>query len=108
MGLASSRFGVVVLSRSFFSKPWARRELAGLVAKEVASRKVILPIWHGVGVDAVREVSPTLADRYALSTEQGEVKVISLQILRVVRRDIFENVQRWVLWKRGSVRQSRF
>ena len=29
-GLASSRFGVVVLSRNFFSKPWARRELTGL------------------------------------------------------------------------------
>ena len=98
-GLASSRFGVVVLSRSFFSRPWARRELAGLVTKEVASGKVILPIWHGVGIDDVRQVSPTLADRYALSTEREEVEVIGLKILKVVRSDIFENIQRWVLWK---------
>ena len=105
-GLASSRFGVVVLSRNFFSKPWARRELAGLVVKEVATEKVILPIWHDVGVDAVRKVSPTLADRYALSTERERVEVIGLRILQVVRGDIFENIQRWVLWNK-KLRQAR-
>ena len=105
-GLASSRFGVVVLSRSFFSRPWARRELAGLVTKEVASGKVILPIWHGVGVDDVRQVSPPLADRYALSTEREEVEVIGMKILKVVRSDIFENIQRWVLWKE-KLRQTK-
>jgi len=31
-GLASSRFGVVVLSDSFFQKEWPNRELDGLVA----------------------------------------------------------------------------
>lgn len=106
MGLASSRFGAVILSTSFFSKPWARRELAGLVSKEVASGKVILPIWHGVGVDAVRQVSPTLADRYALSTEREQVGLIGLRVLRVVRRDIFDNIQRWVLWT-NKLRQAK-
>ena len=106
MGLVSSRFGVVVLSKSFFAKPWARRELAGLVAKEVAARKAILPIWHEVGVDAVRKVSPTLADRYALSTEREKVEMIGLKILRVVRPDIFDNIQRWVLWNE-KIRQAK-
>ena len=106
MGLVSSHFGVVVLSKSFFSKPWARRELAGLVAKEVADGKVILPIWHEVGVDAVRKVSPPLADRYALSTERESTEVIGLRILRVVRPDIFDNIQRWVLWNK-KLRQAK-
>ncbi len=100
-GLASSRFGVVILSQTFFDKPWARRELRGLVAKETAkNKKVILPIWHGVNVDVVREVSPTLADLYALSTDRESVEVIGLKIIRVVCPDIFKNIQRWVLWNK--------
>ena len=83
------------------SGPWCM-----IRAKEVASGKVILPIWHGVGVDAVRQVSPTLADRYALSTEREKVDVIGLGILRVVRRDIFDNIQRWVLWN-NRLRQAK-
>ena len=106
LGLVSCRFGVVVLSESFFAKPWARRELAGLVAKEVAKKKVILPILHKVGVDAVRKVSPTMADRYALSTDRESVEVIGFKILRVVRPDIFDNIQRWVLWDE-KIRQAK-
>ena len=68
------------------------------MAKEVAATKVILPILHKVGVDAVRKVSPTIADRYALSTERESVEVIGIKILRVVRPDIFDNIQRWILW----------
>jgi len=34
-GLAKSRYGVVVLSKSFMSKSWPQRELSGLVAREV-------------------------------------------------------------------------
>ena len=46
---ANCRFGVVVLSDSFFGKKWTRRELAGLVARQDAeNRTIILPVWHGV------------------------------------------------------------
>jgi len=47
-GLAESRFGLVILSKSFFAKEWPQRELDGLVAREIEGSKVILPIWHGV------------------------------------------------------------
>src|SRR5262249_18107981 len=47
-GLVNSRFGVVVLSKSFFAKHWPAQELNGLAAKEVKGKKVILPIWHKV------------------------------------------------------------
>ena len=36
-GLVLSRFGVVVLRKSFFVKPWARRELRGLITKDVTA-----------------------------------------------------------------------
>ena len=106
-GLASSRFGVVIISQTFFDKPWARRELRGLVAKETATnRKVILPIWHGVNVDVVQKVSPTLADLYAYSTDRESLEVIGLKIIQAVCPNIFKNIQRWVLWNK-KVQQAR-
>jgi hypothetical protein len=70
--LARSRFGIVVLSRAFFGKPWPERELAGLAAKEVvAGSKVILPVWHGVDERYILDRSPVLADRVGASTDSG-------------------------------------
>ena len=49
-GLAASRYGIVVLSPSFFRKRWPKRELNGLVAREMAEdRGMILPVWHLCG-----------------------------------------------------------
>lgn len=67
-GLARSRFGIVILSPSFFAKNWPQYELDGLVAKEMSGGKVVLPIWHHVSKDDVLRYSPSLADRVALST----------------------------------------
>jgi hypothetical protein len=53
-GLSASRFGVVILSHSFFGKHWPTRELNGLAQREAEGRKVILPVWHGVDEKVVR------------------------------------------------------
>src|SRR6185437_7074081 len=45
-GLANSRYGVVVLSHSFFAKNWPQKELNGLFARQVNGSNVILPVWH--------------------------------------------------------------
>ena len=70
-GLASSRFGVVVLSPRFLSKEWPQRELDGLAALEVDRRKVILPVWHEIGRDELVRYSPMLADRLAIRSDSG-------------------------------------
>jgi hypothetical protein len=75
-GLAHSRFGVVILSPSFFSKEWPQKELDGLVAREVEGRKIILPVWHEVNSEDIRKFSPTLADRIAISSSAGIEKVV--------------------------------
>ena len=82
-GLAQSRFGVVVLSKSFFAKNWPQKELDGLAAREDLGRKVILPIWHGIGLEEVARYSPTLADRLAISTDKGLAAVVR-EILEAV------------------------
>lgn len=70
-GLAHSEFGVVILSEHFFEKHWPTQELNGLATREIDGKKVILPVWHGVGFEQVRKNSPTLADRIAVTTERG-------------------------------------
>src|ERR1700733_1048300 len=75
--LAQSRFGVVVLSKAFFAKPWPQRELSGLAAREIDGSKVILPIWHGVDRAYIAERSPPLADRLAANSDDGIDEVAS-------------------------------
>jgi hypothetical protein len=70
-GLAESSFGVVVLSPAFMQKSWTQNELAGIWARETATRKLLLPVWHKVGVVEVAERMPMLADRVAVSTDKG-------------------------------------
>lgn len=47
-GLANSRKGVVVLSHNFFEKKWTKRELRGLIAREIDDQQLILPVWHNI------------------------------------------------------------
>ena len=76
-GLASCRFGVVILSPRFFAKGWPKRELDGLAAREVrAGQKVILPVWHEVSAADVEQHSPTLAAKLAVSTAKGLERVV--------------------------------
>lgn len=74
-GLARSRYGIVVLSPSFFAKEWPQKELDGLVAREVEGQKVILPVWHQIDSGSIRTYSPLLADRVAISSALGVQKV---------------------------------
>lgn len=82
-GLKHSRYGLVVLSRAFFSKEWPRRELDGLATREIGGRQVILPVWYNVTFEEVRGYSPILADRFAASSSQGMDTIVA-KVLEVV------------------------
>jgi hypothetical protein len=83
-GLAQSSFGIVVLSPSFFRKPWTNRELNGLTSRELLERKeVILPIWHRVNLTDVAQYSPPLADKVAISSEKGINAVIRAIVKKI-------------------------
>jgi len=75
-GLARSRFGVVVLSRSFFSKSWTQYELDGLVQRDL-DRKVILPIWHQIERGDLIKLAPSLADKVAIRSTSGIPSIVS-------------------------------
>jgi hypothetical protein len=76
-GLLAADFGVVVLSKAFFKKKkWAENELAALFALETTTRKIVLPIWKDVTEADVKDYSPILANRFAVSASQGIEKVV--------------------------------
>lgn len=83
-GIRSSRFGVVILSEAFFRKGWANHELDGLITRTVAGEQTLLPIWHHLTVAQVRDYSPSLADKVALSTDQFSIQEIAEKIAEVV------------------------
>lgn len=84
-GLTHSKFGIVVLSPSFFAKNWMQYELDGLVAKEMLGGKVILPIWHKVSKDEVMSYSLSLADKFALNTAMYSIEELAKEIGEVLK-----------------------
>jgi hypothetical protein len=93
-GLANSKYGIVILSNSFFKKEWPQAELDGLVTRErngekvilpiwLDGEKVILPIWLDVEKEDVSKFSPTLTDLFAAKAKDGISKVVD-QLLSIL------------------------
>ncbi len=81
-GLANSRFGIVILSKSFFAKRWPKRELDGLTAlSDADGRNRVLPLWHNLTQAEVAMTSPTLAGHAALDTSKKSIDEIVKQLL---------------------------
>jgi len=67
-GLANSRFGIVILSKSFISKGWTNYELDGIITRTISGEQVMLPIWHNITKQEVVNFSPSIADKFARNT----------------------------------------
>lgn len=88
LGITNSKYGIVILSKSFFEKKWTEYELNGLIAKEIEGKKVILPIWREITKEVVLSYSPTLADKFALTIPdipEFNIQEICTQIIEVIR-----------------------
>ena len=83
-GLASSRFGLVVLSPSFIAKGWTNYELDGLIARSVSGEQVLLPIWHKLTKKEVIAYSPSIADKVARNTASSTVEEIAEEISELI------------------------
>ena len=87
IGLAKSRFGVIVFSKVFLTKGWTNYELDGLVTKSVNGEQVLLPIWHNITKKEIIEYSPSLADKLARSTSTHTVEEIAEEIVALISED---------------------
>ena len=84
-GLVRSKFGIVIFSPSFFAKNWPQYELDGLVEKEMAGNKVILPLWHKVSKNEVMKYSPALADKVALNTAMYTIEELAKKLASAIK-----------------------
>lgn len=98
-GLAKSNYGIVILSPSFLRKNWPEYELRGLTAKEFDGRKVILPIWYNATKTDILAYSPTLADKFAINAGGKIVQDIALELIKVIRPDVFTKIHRKLRWE---------
>jgi hypothetical protein len=85
--LQKSRFGVLVLSRYYLSKPWPVEELKMLFQLQLSSgQRIILPLWHGIEKEEVKDRFPFLLDIKALSTSTMTIDQIARQIHEVTAK----------------------
>jgi TIR domain len=84
-GLKNSRFGLIILSKNFFKKNWTAHEYQTLLKKAVDSgKRILIPVWHNVGLEEVRSYSEELADIKALQSNIG-LEELSNQLVCLVR-----------------------
>ena len=84
-GLSRSRYGVVVISPTFFKKHWTQLEMNGFVARQTSGERVILPIWHRITKNEIIEQAPPLADIVALNSSTQSMEEIVSEIVEKVR-----------------------
>lgn len=83
-GLAKSKFGIVVLSKSFIKKGWTNYELDGIITKANTGEQVMLPIWHNITKNEVIDFSPSIADKVARNTATHTIKEIADEIYDLI------------------------
>ncbi len=83
-GLANSRIGIVLVTPALLSclpkEGIADKELSALLAGER-----LVPIVHNTTYEALREVSPLLASRSGLSTEEDPMATVATKISELVK-----------------------
>ncbi|UWY26990.1 toll/interleukin-1 receptor domain-containing protein [Flavobacterium sp. TR2] len=90
-GISNSNYGLIVLSKSFFSKNWTEYELKSLNSYEIENGDILLPVWKDVTVKEVREFSPYLADKFALTTK-NTIEDIALKIIENCNPKLFSEI----------------
>lgn len=75
-GLVNSRYGVVILSKSFLNKNWPQRELNALLNIEASNGKAkILPLIYGDSGELLKNL-PLLNDKMFLNWDDGIDSII--------------------------------
>ena len=106
-GLAKSRCGLLVFSKSFMEKKWTTFELSGLVNRFVEEGTRLIPVWLGVNRSDVSGFNPALADLFSLKGDPEDINSCAMEILRVVRPQLHENMSALNAIQGGEIKISR-
>ena len=83
--IEEAKYGIIILSKHYLTKPWPLEELKLLFNLQISTgQKIILPIWHGISNEEIKESFPFLIDIKALSTEKMAIDDIVQAICTVV------------------------
>ncbi len=82
-GLAKSRAGIVLVTPSLLTRV-EREGIADKELSELLARDLLVPVVHGTTYEDLREVSPLLASRSGLSTDEDSIEDIAIKIAELV------------------------
>ena len=84
-GLATSKYGIVILTDIYFKKFWTEKELNGLFSRYHEGNCKILPIWHNISKEEVSKNSPILSDILGLKTADYTIEEIAKELYEVIK-----------------------
>ena len=83
-GIQASRFGILILSPSFFAKRWTMHELRILENLAVSDNRCLFPIWHNITADELRIYRVSLVDIIAIETRTHTVDEIADELCATI------------------------
>ncbi len=92
-GLQESRYGLLILSKSFLAKNWTDYEYRSLLSRQIEGERVLLPLWYDIDKEDVKKYSLYLAGIKALPVSLGNLKTVIPSVLQVVRPDIWREMR---------------
>jgi hypothetical protein len=79
-GLKNCDYALVVLRPIYTTKKWCRREYAAIVHLESDEKKILLPIWHNISEDKIKQFDASLLDRIAIpSTRRLDDIILAIE-----------------------------
>lgn len=84
-GLSNSKYGIVILTDTYFKKFWTEKELNGLFSKYSEGNCKILPIWHNISKAEVANNSPILSDILGLKTADYTIEEIAKELYEMLK-----------------------
>lgn len=97
--ITRSRFGLLVLSKSYLKKQWTITEFKALFHLQLASgQKVILPIWYNITANDIIPKFPFLADIKALIYPNMEMEDIVDTVFNIVKDYVDEPINKMQLF----------
>lgn len=97
-GLMNSRFGAIVLSKSFLKKKWTEYEFRTLLTLEMYGINKIIPIWLNVSKRELLNYCPIILDKLAIDATNKKVGQVAYELLKIVNPDAYNHISRKLLY----------
>jgi len=87
-GLKNCQRAILVLSKAYLAgRKWTEAELSALFTREKLGRPLILPIWHGVTAEDLKQYNLMIAGRVAKISESDNYDDIVRAVRKVLGRE---------------------